>query len=83
MHVKGHLRQTFLGTLDSHRAGSPPVALNSVLDGFHDGRNLTWGRLLGLLWNCTDVMPGSYCTGLDLEPGSSFARGVRKIRASY
>ncbi len=83
MRVKGHLRQAFLDTLDSHRAGSQTVALGSVVDGLHNGRKLTWGRLLGLLWNCTDVMPGSYCTGLDLEPGSSFARGVRKIKASY
>ncbi len=81
MHAKGHLRQAFLATLDKHRIDLPTVALESVVDGFHNGRNLTWGRLLGLLWDSTDTMPSGYCVALDVELGSSFARVARKLKA--
>jgi hypothetical protein len=81
MHAKGHIRQSLLDTLDSRRADLPALPLGSAVEGFRDGRNLTWGRLLGLLWNCTDIMPGGYCTDLGVEPGSTYARVVRRLKA--
>jgi len=37
-------------------------------------------RLAGLVWNCTDCMPGSLCSDLDMPPGSTYAQGARKVR---
>ena len=34
----------------------------------------------GLLWNCTDVLPGEYCALLDLPQGSSYAQAARFVR---
>lgn len=39
-------------------------------------------RLAGLLWNCTDILPGGYCEMLDLHCGSSYAQAARALRAS-
>jgi hypothetical protein len=36
----------------------------------------------GRLWNCTDIMPRDLCADLDLPPGSTFARGARRVRAT-
>ena len=56
----------------------------------YEGPNLTrWKRmskrerglwLTGKLWNDTGIMPSSLCSLLDLYPGSTYARGVRKLR---
>ena len=80
-HAKGHIRQALLDTLDSRRGDLPALPLGSTVEGFHNGRALTWGRLLGMFWNCTDNMPGSYCTDLDVEPGSTYARVARRLKA--
>lgn len=37
--------------------------------------------LLGQLWNCTDVLPGSCCADLEIPAGSSYAVAVRKLKA--
>ncbi len=80
MRAKGYLRQAFLDTLDSRRADLPTLPLGSVVENRQDGRELTWGRLIGRLWNCTDTVPSSYCTDLGVEPGSSYARVVRMLK---
>lgn len=36
--------------------------------------------LAGQLWNCTDVMPYYVCDELELELGSTYARGARASR---
>lgn len=46
----------------------------------HDGEPLTVRRLSGLLWNCTDVLPGLWCDELDLSAGSTYARAARLVR---
>ena len=37
--------------------------------------------LIGQLWNCTDIMPRTLCGVLDLSTASTYAIGVRKLRA--
>jgi hypothetical protein len=54
------------------------------------GANLTrWQRmsarerglwLTGKLWNDVGIMPSTLCMLLDMQPGSTYARGVRKLR---
>lgn len=39
-----------------------------------------WGRLTGLLWNRTDVVPMYVCDDLDFPQGSSYAQLVRDLR---
>jgi hypothetical protein len=40
------------------------------------------GRVVGRLWNCTDVMPSKVCGLLDLPPGSTYASGARRWRTT-
>lgn len=37
-------------------------------------------RITGLLWNCTDCLPGDNCEELDIPRGSTYAAAARKIR---
>jgi hypothetical protein len=39
--------------------------------------------LTGQLWNDRHIMPDSLCTRLDLNPGSTYARGARRQRSKY
>jgi hypothetical protein len=39
--------------------------------------------LTGVLWNDTNIMPGSLCSELDLPQGSTYACGVRKLRDDF
>jgi hypothetical protein len=36
----------------------------------------------GCLWNCADIMPRDLCADLDLPPGSTYASGARRVKAS-
>ena len=35
--------------------------------------------LTGLLWNCTDILPGGDCDELDIPLGSTYAQGARDL----
>lgn len=71
-HVGGHLRDPFC---EYAGTGELPGGTR------HNGRDLTVRALTGLLWNCTDVMPGGTCASLGLDPGSTYAMGARAVRA--
>ena len=52
-----------------------------VEDGIHPGIDgLGVEELVGTLWNCTDVLPGTCCDALELPAGSTYAQGVRSLR---
>lgn len=83
-HAPGHIRDAFLEWLDDggpfeceHDSKGNPIFIDA------EGESHSIPRLIGLLWNCSDIMPGSYCATLDLSQGSTYARGVRMIRAEY
>lgn len=38
------------------------------------------GRVLGRLWNCTDIVPGYYCNELGLQTGSTYAQAIRALK---
>ena len=46
----------------------------------YEGQPVPYNKLLGMLWNCTDAMPGETCAALGLPHGSTYARGVRAAR---
>jgi hypothetical protein len=68
-HVGGHLRDAFEDFIDGPHE-----------EHFHNGKQLDLLALTGMLWNCTDVMPGDLCDALDLPRGATYARGARKVR---
>ncbi len=71
-HAGGHLRDPFIHLIET---GEIPG------DADHQGKPLTAWSLTGLLWNCTDILPGSECSELDLPQGSTYARAARAVRA--
>jgi len=60
----GHIRQAFE---DWIYAGRPEVATVEV---HHEPRQVPARKLLGMLWHCTDIMPGILCSQVDMEPGT-------------
>jgi hypothetical protein len=44
------------------------------------GRPFAGEWLLGQLWNCTDALPSSISSALDLPRGSTYARAARKVK---
>jgi len=45
-----------------------------------DARPISW--LIGKLWACTDVMTRSLCADLLVPQDSTYAQGVRALRAN-
>ncbi len=63
-HAPGHIRNEF-ETLAEDRSAWPSPVMR---------------RLIGRLWNCTDIMPSMLCAELLDEPaGSTYAQGVRSL----
>jgi hypothetical protein len=63
-HAPGHIRDEF-ETLAEDRSAWPSPEMR---------------RLIGRLWNCTDIMPSMLCAELDEPPGSTYAQGARSLR---
>jgi hypothetical protein len=70
-HYPGHLRDAFVEGIERCQPGIAPIAVDAELN-----------RIAGLVWNCTDVLPGEYCQMLDLPAGSSYAQAPRHVRAA-
>ncbi len=78
-HAPGHLREAFEEWAYDLDTPSGDAALRQEVV-MHNGRMRTLDWLIGRLWNCTDVMPGSLCDQLDMLSGSSYAQGVRSMK---
>ena len=63
---------------DSHPSLSDDVS--KYVDDWN-GRKWTVSRLIGSLWNCTDIVPWELCGDLDLPSGLTYAQVVRRIKA--
>ena len=76
-HAPGHLRDAFLEMVESGdwRKDSG----EGMLVGYHD-TPVSFRAFTGLLWNCTDVLPGGECDELDLPRGSTYAQAARELR---
>jgi hypothetical protein len=52
----------------------------AFIEAVENGRKTRANEFIGMLWNCTDIMPASTCDDLDMPKGSSYAHAARKIR---
>ncbi len=71
-HAPGHLRNALNEWIDEGAEGDT-VTIDD------EARPLKW--LLGQLWNCSDILPGSDCDALNLPTGSTYAIAARKLVA--
>ncbi len=77
MHAKGHIRDAFLNPVYEQVLDARWSARDAEVEGRHGGEPLAWGRVVGLLWNPTDVVPRHACEILGFPQGSSYAQVVR------
>lgn len=63
-HAPGHLRDAFVRFVGDKDGPAQGAIVRQVA---------------GKLWNCTDIMPEHVCEALDMEGGSTYAMGARKI----
>lgn len=52
----------------------------SLLIEDYKGRTFHISKILGKLWNCTDIMPSFLCDTIDIPKGSSYACGARSMK---
>lgn len=74
-HYPGHIREAFEEWVDT---GLPAVA---TLDVNYEPTEVPARRFLGILWNCSDILPGHVCRELDMPQGSTYAKAARALRA--
>lgn len=87
-HAQGHLREAFSDAVDAFEQWQDGEPEPSIAVGY-DETPMRLSAVAGLLWNCTDIMPGMLCQQInDLVPigsecrqGSTYAKGARHLRA--
>lgn len=67
-HAPGFLRDPFCEWIGDG-------AKETTVEVDEERRPLRW--LVGQLWNCTDILPGTECEDLDIPRGSTYAQAVR------
>ena len=76
MKKNNQTRETLQSWLDSNGMDYPKELTKFVQK---DGQAYELKKVLGHLWNCTDIVPASYCRQLDIPIGSSYAKAVREL----
>ncbi len=76
MKKDNEIRETLQFWLDSNGMNYPQELAKSVQK---DGQTYEIKKILGHLWNCTDIVPARYCEQLDVPVGSSYAQVVRNL----
>ena len=66
-HAPGHVRELFRDWLDEFGLMTFPAD------------SPTGRRLAGSVWQCTDILPGTYCEQLDIPAGSTYAQAARAL----
>ena len=82
-HAPGDVRDAFLEAVETW-AQSEQVVPDFTVE--VRGQRVPIGRVCGLVWNCTDIMPGDACAafeifGEDLPQGSTYAKAARCLKA--
>lgn len=92
-HAPGYLRDAFelavdRGTrdwqtrwyevLDEESIALSDPAKQQMWNSFSPEERGRW--LTGQLWNCTDILPSTYCQTLDLPSGSTYAMAARILK---
>jgi hypothetical protein len=72
-HAPGHLREAFVDWVDGG------AEAETVVVGYAE-TEMPIGWLLGVLWNCPDIMPSDLCRELDMLQGSTYAQAVRRLK---
>jgi len=80
MHKNAEIRETMLFWLDSNGMDYPKEIASFIQK---DGQTCELRKTLGRLWNCTDILPATYCLQLDIPRGSSYAKAVRDLFKSF
>jgi hypothetical protein len=75
-HAPGHIRNALIDALDA----SLVSWTSSPWWKFLRGGKVEARRLIGILWNCRDIVPATLCNSLDLPVGRTFAQLVRILR---
>lgn len=76
-HSPGDLRDAFTAALKNHTLPAPD---SRVLIGDYEILLL---ELCGLMWHCTEHLPGHACDELDLPRGSTYARAARMLKRGW
>ncbi|MCI0420395.1 MAG: hypothetical protein L0387_29565 [Acidobacteria bacterium] len=79
-HVGGHLREAFEEYIEAHNHNQLPRGEWDPLFEL-DGEHRPIEELIDKLRYCTDIMPSSLCDDLDMQAGSTYAAGMRKIES--
>lgn len=85
-HAPGHIRSAFLDAVDAYTDWSDGEPEPSVEVEIHyEPRAVPIGRVCSMLWNCTDIIPGSAfdeLTGNGLDVGRrTYAACARAMKA--
>jgi hypothetical protein len=75
MHYGGHLREALSEWVCD---GMPATA---TAERRYEDVHGPAEKLLGLMTQCTDIMPSYLCDELDIEPGSTYARAAQRLLA--
>ncbi len=81
MHAPDHLRDAFVALIEGDEQADVlfyDPAKQARFEIMAADERLWW--LSGLLWNCTDILPGDACDVLGLPQGSTYAQAARYIR---
>lgn len=66
-HCRGHVRETFLAALDAYRqwtAGEPEPMVEFEIG--YEARPILISKAAGLVWNCSDILPASAITTIEM-----------------
>jgi hypothetical protein len=86
-HLPGHIRETFLAAIEAYEETAPeqrPPKIPHQIN--YRERQISIAEACGLVWNCTDIMPGaefrSLCECLSEEPQrQTYAAAARALLA--
>ena len=72
-HYPGHLREAFTVWVEDGMPDTAAVEVN------YEEECWPSERLLGLMWHCSDIMPGYLCQELEMEQGSTYAQAAQYL----
>lgn len=87
MHMPGHIRDTFLRAVEAMerwQPGKKPPTVEHEVN--YEPRQISLVEACHLVWNCTDVLPGSEYHFIKTEcdvpnMGGSYAAAARQLKA--
>jgi hypothetical protein len=84
-HAPGHVRDMFLEAIEAYRAWQPGEPEPKIeFEVRYRPRLISISQACGLLWNCTDILPGAEVDALDGLPlrQRTYAAAARAMKKS-